>query len=95
MTNTDYKLLAHVLANCLRKVLHNIISHDQKGYMKKQYIGNNIREVLDTIEHLNRTNNSGILLMLDFEKTFDTVEWPFLFKVFGKISTLATNLLNG
>ena len=34
-TNTDYKLLAHVLANHLHKVLHNIISHDQTGYMKK------------------------------------------------------------
>ena len=86
LTNTDYKLLAHVLANRLHKVLHNIISHDQTGYMKKRYIGNNIRKVLDTIEYLNRTNNSGILLMLDFEKAFDTVEWPFLFKVLEKFN---------
>ena len=86
LTNTDYKLLAHVLANRLHKILHNIISHDQTGYMKKRYIGNNVRKVLDTIEYLNRTNNSGILLMLDFEKAFDTVEWPFLFKVLEKFN---------
>ena len=86
LTNTDYKLLAHVLANRLHKILHNIISHDQTGYMKKRYIGNNVHKVLDTIEYLNRTNNSGILLMLDFEKAFDTVEWPFLFKVLEKFN---------
>ena len=86
LTNTDYKLLAHVLVNHLHKVLHKIISYDQTGYMKKRYIGNNIRKVLDTIEYLNRTNNSGILLMLDFEKPFDTVEWPFLFKVLEKFN---------
>ena len=26
------------------------------------------------------TNKSGILLMLDFKKAFDTIEWEFMFK---------------
>ena len=47
-TNTDCKLLAHVLVNHLHKIFHNIISQDQTRYMKKQYIGTNIRNVLDT-----------------------------------------------
>ena len=54
--------------------------------MKKHYIGTNIRKVLDTAEHLQKTNSSGILLMLDFQKSFDTVEGPFLVKVLEKFN---------
>ena len=40
----------------------------------------NIRLVSDIIEHYDMTNKSGILLMLDFQKAFDTVEWEFMVK---------------
>ena len=80
LANTDYKLLAHILANRLQKVLDKIISPDQTGYIKKRYIGTNIRKILDTIQYTSDKNQTGILLFLDFEKAFDTVEWPFLFK---------------
>ena len=33
LTNTDYKLLAHILANRLHTVLHKIVSTDQTGYI--------------------------------------------------------------
>ena len=45
LTNTDYKLLAHILANCLHKVLDKIISPDQTGYVKERFIGTNIRKI--------------------------------------------------
>ena len=86
LTNTDYKLLAHVLANRLHTVIHKVISTDQTGYIRKRYIGTNIRKILDIVEYLDRTAHSGILLMLDFEKAFDTVEWPFLFKTLEKFN---------
>ena len=41
-------------------------------------MGTNIRLVSDVIEHYNATNKSGILLMLDFRKAFDTIGWNFL-----------------
>ena len=86
LTNTDYKLLAHVLANRLHTILHKIISADQTGYIRKRYIGTNIRKILDTVEYLDKNKQSGILLMLDFEKAFDTVKWPFLFKTLERFN---------
>ena len=86
LTNTDYKTLAHILANRLHQVLHKIISTDQTGYIKTRYIGTYIRKILDTAEYLTKNDSSGIFLFLDFEKAFDTVEWPFLFKVLGKLN---------
>ena len=86
LTNTDYKLLAHILANRLHNVLDKIISPDQTGYIKKRFIGTNIRKILDTIEYLSIEQKTGIMLFLDFEKAFDTVEWSFLFKVLKKFN---------
>ena len=73
----------HVCAYIRACVCHAVSSKTatvQTGYIRKRYIGTNIRKILDTVEYLERTNNSGILLILDFEKAFDTVEWSFLFK---------------
>ena len=78
--NTDYKILTKLLANRLQKVINNIVSEDQSGYIKGRFIGENIRTVLDVIEYCSQRTKSGILLFLDFEKAFDTVSWDFLFK---------------
>ena len=38
LLNTDYKLIAHVLADRLQNVIPNIISKDQSGYLKSRNI---------------------------------------------------------
>ena len=58
LSNTDYKLLAHVLANRLHTVLHKIMSTDQTGYIKKRYIGTNIRKIIDTVDYLENTKKN-------------------------------------
>ena len=45
--------------------------------------------ILDIYEYCEKFNNDGILLFIDFEKAFDSVEWNFLYKTienfnFGK-----------
>ena len=50
LLNTDYKILASVLANQLQTVLPSIISLDQNGYLKGRCIGFNIRTICDLIQ---------------------------------------------
>jgi hypothetical protein len=51
--------------------------------LKGHYIGECTRLIFDLIERAEEEKIPGILLLLDFEKAFDTVEWSFLLKTFG------------
>ena len=52
----------------------------QKGFLKGRYIGECTRLVCDLIDKLEEDDIPGLLLLIDFEKAFDTVEWSFIEK---------------
>jgi hypothetical protein len=45
LLNVDLKLISHVLAQRLKKVLPKIINVDQTGYVKNRFIGFNLRQI--------------------------------------------------
>ena len=53
---------------------------DQTGYVKKRFIGNNIRIIEDIMIYTTKKKISGIILSVDFEKAFDPFSWKFLAK---------------
>ena len=80
LLNTDYKILAHLLALRMQKVLPEIISPDQNAYLKGRFIGINIRTIIDSIEYSSQNQINTILAFLDFEKAFDKLNWDFIEK---------------
>jgi hypothetical protein len=78
LLNLDYKLLAKTLANRMVDFLPILIDDDQTGYIKGRFIGCNIRLIEDMIFYTESNNISGILLTIDFEKAFDSINWRFL-----------------
>ena len=80
LLNIDYKILTGALANRIKTFLDPLISKCQKGFVSGRYIGECTRLVSDLIYYLNKTKKAGILLMIDFEKAFDSLEWEFLEK---------------
>ncbi len=72
-----------MLATRLKQVLPTVIHSDQSGYIPNRYIGETIRLIQDMMEY---TKVKAILLiLLDFEKAFDSIEWKFLEMTLQKI----------
>ena len=57
-----------------------MINKDQTGFISGRYIGENIRNLYDLLYFTEKNNIPGLLLLIDFEKTFDSVAWSFITK---------------
>ena len=73
-------MTAKSITNCIKTVLPDLITNDQTGFIKGRFIGKNIRLIDSVISFAKERNIPGLLLFLDFEKAFDTIEWPFIRK---------------
>ena len=79
--NVVYKIGSPAIANRIKTMLPELINEDQTGFMSGRYIGDNLRLIYDMIAYLKGKNLPGLLLNIDFEKAFDSVDWKFMFKV--------------
>ena len=79
LLNVDAKIMSKVIATRIKNVLPNIIHHNQSGYVKDRYISETVRSIYDIMDFTDRENISGLLIFIDFQKAFDTLEWDFLF----------------
>jgi len=81
LLNVDYKILSGVLSQRLRKVLQEIVSEEQKGFLAGRYIGENTRLVYDMMHYLQEKDKKGLIMLVDFEKAFDSLEWSYIERV--------------
>ena len=80
LLNVDYKIETKTIALRLEKILPNLIHPCQSGYVKGRFIGESIRLIADTMHFTKAKNIPGVAVFLDFEKSFDSVEWSFIQK---------------
>ncbi len=84
MLNTDFKILAKVLANRLKNVMPSIIETNQAYSVKGRDIADITSSIRDIIGYIKEKENNAYVISLDFEKAFDRVEHGFLFSVLKK-----------
>ena len=80
LLNVTYKIASACIASRLKTILPKIIDPDQSGFMTDRFTGDNIRLIYDIFNYANKNQKTGILLLIDFEKAFDSVSWSFLDK---------------
>lgn len=80
----DYKILAKILANRLKKTLERIINRYQSGGFSNRCITDNLaitRNIIDNIA----PNHAGAILALDFEKAYDKVDRENIYEIMKKL----------
>ena len=78
MLNVDYKILAKCIANRFKKHIHYLVHTEQTGFMKGRFIDENINKILSIIEHCEKNNIEAMIINIDFEKAYDSIEWSHL-----------------
>ena len=81
LLNVTYKIASACIANRLKKVLPFLINENQKGFMEGRFIGENIRLLYDLLLYTDVNDIPGLLLLIDFEKAFDSISHHFIIKV--------------
>lgn len=61
-----------------------LISEDHSGFIKGRQTQDNIRRTLHVIDEVQRRGESVLLLSLDTENAFDSVNWKVLYLCFEK-----------
>ncbi len=93
LLNCDYKIFTKLLSRRIKPFLPKLIHHDQVGFIPDRFIGENIRYVEDLIEYCRKFYKKCIILNIDIEKAFDTLEWDFIFVTLHKYN-FGPNIIN-
>ena len=78
LLETLYKILSSTLAARLKPVLDNLLGHEQKAYVPGRFIAECTRNTYDIFDHAKNNNLPGMILLVDFEKAFDSVSFEFI-----------------
>ena len=78
LLKVDYKIFSKVITSRLSKVLSFIIHPDQTCSIPGCSIFSNVTLLRDTLDYIECTNQTAILVSLDQEKAFDRVNRSFL-----------------
>ena len=78
------KLISRVLASRLKSVISSTVNENQVAYVNNRFISESGRLISDVPEITNSLDIEGILMTVDIEKAFDSINHSFLMCVLKK-----------
>ena len=81
-----YKILAKILANCLRKVMISVIAETQTTFVKDRQIMDGILIANEVVDESRKLKKDLLLFKVDFEKAYDSIDWGYLDDVLRRMA---------
>ena len=81
LCNVNYKILAKVLANRMKKLLPRIISHEQSSFVSRRSITDNVLVAFEIIHRMKRKSKGekgDVAFKIDISKGYEKIDWGFL-----------------
>ena len=78
------KLISKALASRLKNVISSIVNENQVAYVNNRFISESGRLISDVLGITNSLNIEGLLMTVDIEKAFDSINHSFLICVLKK-----------
>jgi hypothetical protein len=78
LLNVSFKIFTKVATIRLNSVADHVIRPSQIAFMQGRNILDGVVILHETFHELHRKNLNGVILKIDFEKTYDKVKWSFL-----------------
>ena len=72
------KLVSKVLASRLKSVISTIVNENQVASVSNRFISLSDRLMYDVIEITNSSDIEGLLMTVNMEKAFDSINYSFL-----------------
>lgn len=73
-----YKVVAKILANKLKKVMHTLIDESQSAFIEGRHMLHSVVIANEVVDEAKRSNKPCIVFKVDYEKAYDSVSWDFL-----------------
>ena len=85
LLSVAYKIGSSAIAKRLKKVLTYLIPEQQTGFIRGCYMSDCTHLIYDTIQFTEYNKIPGLIMLVDFEKAFDSVSWDFLIEALSKL----------
>ena len=80
-----YKLIAKVLANRLKRLMHRLINRAQNALVEGRQIMDASLLANEVIDTMIKRKEKGVLCKLDIEKAYDQINWNNIIIVLKKM----------
>lgn len=88
-----YKLISKVLACRLSKVMASIISNSRSAFLKGRNLVDGVVVINEVVDLAKKSKRECLILKVDFEKAYDSVDWGFLEYMMKRVGMCDTWIL--
>ena len=78
LSNCSVKIFSKAMTNRVGPVGHRLLSPCQSAFVRGRFILESVVTAHEAIPEVHKSNESGIILKIDYEKAYDRVNWDFL-----------------